>query len=588
MRCKTRRSTGKPLGATAFLIFSILLLLGGCTTLSGRGLQEVYTDGTGNESSEAQPGTQSPEKEKQKPDTPAEPGTPAEPDEMVEPQENTLVISISPPRINLDPLHTFTSTEAQLYTAIYEGLVSYHPFTLEPLPGVARYWELSLDRKVYTFHLRDNAKYWNGDRVEAEHFRQSWLMLLDPEDPGEYGSLLDVVKGARDYRLGINSDPDAVAIRAVKPGVLEVELEKPAPHFLKILCHHSFSPLHPAMQEVDDWAKLESVLGNGPFTIIASTDEELVLKKNQLYWDSGMVRLDGIRVLYRDDPKWTARAIDSGTLHWAENDIDLELLQNKEALVLNPVFSTTYFFFHSDRETGTPYDSPRVRQALALLVPWAEVRNPEYMYLPTTTLVPGMEGYPDLEGITRGDREKALALLEEEGFPGGKGLPTLRFLLPEGQEALRIADLMADSWREILGIPVEIDQSDFFTYYDKLKTEPYTLGVLTWIGDFADPLTFLQMWTGSAALNIGNYQNEAFDTLVSTAATEENQQERYRMMAEAEQMLLEAGVVLPIKHSPAFNIIDLERIQGWFPNPLDIHPFKYLEFERILLPDGVV
>jgi oligopeptide transport system substrate-binding protein len=579
-RPKLMPSLWPSIWSSLFLIFFLLFLLSGCTSISGKGLQEVYTD----EQDERESQEKADERAKR------EEGAEDEP----QPDEKTLIISIAPPKINLDPLHTFTSTEAQIYTAIYEGLVTYHPFTLEPLPGVARFWELSLDRKVYTFHLRENAKYWNGDPVTAEHFRQTWLMLIDPEDPGEYGSLLDVVKGAKDYRLGVNDDPGSVEIRVPEPGVLEVELEKPAPHFLKILCHHSFSPLHPQMQKVADWKELDAVLGNGPFTIVSSSDEKMVLKKNQLYWDSEMVRLEGIEILYKDDPEWTARAIDAGTLHWAENDIDLELLKKKEAMVLNPVFSTTYFFFHSDKKQQAgeaetdPYDLPKVRRALALLIPWADVRNPEYMYLPTSSLVPGIESYPEIEGITKGDRDGALSLLEKAGFPGGAGLPPLRFLLPEGLEALRIAELMAESWKNILNLEVEIEQSGFHTYYDKLKLGGYNLGVLTWIGDFADPLTFLQMWTGSAALNIGNYRDDTFDDLIDRAATEENQEERYRIMAEAEQMILDQGVVLPIKHSPAFNIIDLEKIQGWFPNPLDIHPFKYLEFERLLLPDGVV
>ncbi len=187
--------------------------------------------------------------------------------------DNTFIMSVSPPRINLDPLHTFTSTEAQVYTAIYEGLVTYHPFTLEPMPAVAEYWEISADRKTYRFRIRETARYWNGDQVEPDHFRQSWLALIDPENPGEYGSLLDIVKGARDFRLGKNEDPSSVAVRIPEANILEVELDKPAPHFLKILCHHSFSPLHPKMLELDDWTDLDTVLGNGPFTIISSSDE---------------------------------------------------------------------------------------------------------------------------------------------------------------------------------------------------------------------------------------------------------------------------------------------------------------------------
>jgi peptide/nickel transport system substrate-binding protein/oligopeptide transport system substrate-binding protein len=502
--------------------------------------------------------------------------------------DKTFFMTVTPPRVNLDPLHTFTSTEAQVYTAIYEGLVTYHPFTLEPMPAVAEYWEISEDRRTYRFRIRESARYWNGDQVEPDHFRQSWLTLINPENPGEYGSLLDIVKGARDFRLGNNEDPASVGIRIPEAGILEVELEKPAPHFLKILCHHSFSPLHPKMLELEDWTDLDTVLGNGPFTIISSNDEEMTLKKNQFYWDSPSVGMDTIRILYRDDPDWAADAIDNGALHWAEGDINLDLLKNKEAMVLNPIYSTTYFFFALSPETEKSYNRPDVRKALALLVPWEEVRSQQYMYLPTDSLVPKVDQYPEVTGIEAADREQAMELLAQAGFPEGAGLPEIRFLLPEGEEALRIAELMASSWRRALGVDIVMETSGFSTYYERVKNEPFTLGILTWIGDFADPLTFLQMWTGDASLNIGRYKNETFDRMVSEAAVEENWEKRYEMMAEAEQLLLDEAVVLPIKHSPAFNIIDLERIKGWFPNPLDIHPFKYLEFERLFLPDGVV
>lgn len=501
-------------------------------------------------------------------------------------EENQLIVSVPPPAINLDPVYTFTSTEAQIYTAIYEGLVSYHPFTLEPLPAAASFWEISKDRRVYTFHLRDAARYWNGDSVKAEDFRRSWLKLLNPNKPGEYASLLDIIEGAREYRLGQMEDGGRVAITAKDDKTLEVRLKKPAPHFLKILCHHSFSPLHPKMAEIEDWTNLESVIGNGPFTIIRNNNEQMLLRKNQLYWDSQHVQLDSIKILYKEDAQWAAESIDNGTLHWAEGDVDLEALQNKQAMILNPVFSTTYFFYAGKQDEV--YGQRKIRRALSLLVPWDKVRDSKYMYLPSSSLVPQIQDYPEIRGIEAANRERALELLAEAGYPEGEGLPTFRILLPEGAEAQRITDLMKGAWEESIGLNTETSVSSFGDYYDLLKEGDLHMGVLTWIGDFADPLSFLQMWTGDAPLNVGSYQNSDFDSLIERAAVEENLEERYRLMSEAEQLLLDDAALLPIKHSPAFNIIDLDRVQGWFPNPLDIHPFKYMEFTRYQIPDGVV
>ncbi len=499
-------------------------------------------------------------------------------------EEKVFVYCISPPAVNLDPLHTFTSTEAQVYTALYEGLVSYNPFTLQPTPGIAERWKKSEDDTVYHFYIRENALYSNGDPVLAEHVRDTLLRLIDPEEDAEYADLLDVVKNVEKYRSGEIDDPDEVGIFAEEERVLRVELEHPANHFIKILCHHSFSPLHPQMLEKADWDRPEEIISNGPFFIQSSSEDELTLKKNALYWDADSVALEGLRVIYRDDEREVTRAFNKGDIHWAEAPVDYDRIADRDALVVNHLFATSYYFFSAARP---PYNNPAVRRALALLLPWAEIRSSEYMYIPTSTLVPQIESYPEIEGITEENEEQAQSLLAKEGFPGGTGLPAISIFIPEGEESRRIAEEMKKAWEENLDVSVKIEGSDFHSYYDKLKEDEFTIGTLTWIGDFADPLTFLGMWTGDSNLNISKYSQPEYDELIRTSLTQSGT-ERYDTMAEAEKILLTGAVVLPIKHSPAFNVIDLEYIEGWFPNPLDIHPFKYVGFGMPSLPEGVV
>lgn len=157
-----------------------------------------------------------------------------------------LVISFSSADIEFNPLHTFTSTEAQIYTALYEGLVSYNPFTLEPVPAAAESWQVSSDKKVYIFTLRKNSYYWDGLNVTAEDFRNSWLKLLNPETEAQYSFLLDIIEGAKEYRTGITDKENSVAIEVLDNYKLKITLSEPAEHFLKILCHHSFVPIHPS------------------------------------------------------------------------------------------------------------------------------------------------------------------------------------------------------------------------------------------------------------------------------------------------------------------------------------------------------
>lgn len=500
-------------------------------------------------------------------------------------EEQRFVYAVSPPELNLDPIHTFTSTEAQVYTALYEGLVGYNPFTLEPMPAAAANWDVSEDGTVYTFNLRKQAVYSNGDPIKAQHFRETWLELIDPEDKAEYASLLDVVKGAREYRTGVLDDPEEVGITAVDEHTLKVELRHPASHFLKILCHHSFAPVHPSLLENPDWSEPTEIPVNGPFYIAEEREDALVLRKNDLYWDSAMVELDTLVIRYVEDPQKAAAAFNEGKIDWADTGIAYDAIKNRDAMVVNPLFSTFYYFFSAERG---PFDDPQVRRGLALLLPWNEIRSEEYMYIPSSSLVPEIGDYPQVDGISEQDAEQGLKLLEEAGYPQGRGLPDLELAIPEGEETRRIAELMKSSWEEQLEVSAEVEGYPFDTYYDELKGSDFTVGTLTWIGDFADPLTFLQMWTGDSSLNMSGYSSGDYDAAIEEALAEENSEKRLELLSEAEKMLLRDAAVLPIKHSPAFNVIDLESVEGWFPNPLDIHPFKYVRFSVPSLPQGVV
>ena len=499
-------------------------------------------------------------------------------------EEREFVVAFSNTDIGFDPLHTYTATEAQFYSAIYEGLVVYDPFSLLPRLGVASRWELSDDKRTYRFHLRDDARYWDGTRVTAGHFRDSWMRLLDPEAKAEYSFLLDLVEGAQDYRTGKIDDAEKVGIRAVSDSILEVTLIHPAGHFIKILSHHSFVPIHPKLLETEDWTSLPSIPGNGPFYIVERTDSEIKLAKNNLYWDEKNVELDSIRAIFSDDVKDITSRFNSGEIHWVVSGVLIEELQDTEAIITNPMFATGYFFF---RSSDPPYSDSRVRRGLSLLLPWDEIRSSKFMFIPSQTLVPQVPSYPDVKGITAQDIDTGFSLLKEAGYPKGEGLGTIVIKIPPDFENRRITRIMKETWERFLETTVEIQEFTYPRYYQELQNSEYTLGTITWIGDFADPLTFLQMWTKDSNLNDAGYLSEEFEEIIRTSMEQEGVK-RYETLAEAEGILLQGAAVLPISHEPAWNIIDLSLISGWFPNPLDIHPFKFIGFAAQRLPPGVV
>ena len=496
-----------------------------------------------------------------------------------------FVVSFVAGNAQLNPIHSLTSSEAQIYSALYEGLVTYNPLTMEPVPAVAESWDISDDRLVYTFHLRDNARYWNGQRVTAQHFRDTWLKVIDPETDAAYNFLFDVIDGVREYRTGENSDPRSVGIEAIDRSTLRVRLRKPATHFLRILCHHAFVPVHPSVRDQEDWSDLTAIPGNGTYVLTERNEDEWILDRNERYWAADEVKIPRIRVVFTaDDDDTVTDRFNRGQIDWVTSGMNLSDVQFPENIVVNPLFATTYYFIRSDVE---PFSDDRVRRALALLLPWDQIRDPDIQFIPTDTLVPEIPYYPDVTGITEPNEEEAMQLLADAGYRYGVRLPTITIAIPQGQESMRVAELMRDSWERSLEVNVEIRVTPYPAYFDSLENGDFTIGTVSWIGDFADPLTFLQMWISDSNVNDAGFSNFRYDQLIDDSMLETGV-DRYQVLSQAEEILLQTGTVLPVSHSPSINLIDLEAVEGWYPNPLDVHPFRYLRFTERDPAPGVI
>ena len=474
--------------------------------------------------------------------------------------------------IEFDFRKSFLASEAQIYTGLYEGLFSYHPLTMEPVPAAASRWNLSDDKKVWTFTLREHARYWNGDSVRAEDFRASWLSLLEPGRNSPYSSLFDIIEGASDYRAGRLSDKSRVGIEAPDDRTLIVRLVSPAAFFPSMLCHHSFSPIHPAMLNIADWSGT-SPISNGPYYLLENRGKTKVFARNELYWDAVDVRLKTITVQLIDDGDEASSMWNSGGTDWISGDVNLETLINRSGITVNPMFATHYYFIRSVRK---PWDDWRVRRAMVLALSWSRIR--EGVIMPAKTLIYPLPDYPKIDGMEKTDIGEARKLLAEAGYPDGKGLPELVIRLTPSAEAERIGGIMSTTWKDELGIPVRIEVFPFDKYLDSMKDGNYDVGSSTWIGDFADPYTFLQMWRRDSNLNDASYNDGDYERLISRSMEEEGDK-RMKTLSEAEELLLNRGTVLPISYTFALNIVDRTELGGWYSNVLDIHPFKYFYFK---------
>ena len=491
-----------------------------------------------------------------------------------------LTVTFTKSEVELDFRKSYLASEAQLYTAIYEGLFSYHPFTMEPVPAVAERWDLSEDKKQWTFTIRQTAKFQNGDPVTAQDFRASWLSTLSPQRDAPYSSLFDIIEGAKEYRTGAARNADKVGIIASGERTLVVKLNAPAFFFPSMLCHHSFSTIHPSMLNARDWSATRPV-SNGPYYINEMNDTRIVFAKANTYWDASAVSLNKITIRYAENGDEASSLWNSGESRWISGDVNFDTLTDRSGIQVNAMFATHYYFIRSHER---PWNDFRIRRALVLALPWDEIRAGHF--LPAKTLIYPLPGYPELEGLSDTKIEEAVELLSKAGFPGGRGLPELVIRITPSQEAARISGLMASTWKDQLGVPVRVEVVPYNRYFQMLKTGGYTIGFSTWIGDFADPYTFLQMWRRDSNLNDAQHSDDDYESLMEKSMLEEGQT-RWAILADAEKLLLERGSVLPISYSPAVNIIDTGELGGWFPNALDIHPFKYISFKAFRPLPGV-
>lgn len=489
--------------------------------------------------------------------------------------QREFVASISGSVPDWRPHLAYNADEAEILTAVYEGLFVYDPYNLDPVPALAESWTASKDGLLWTFTIRAGASFSDGSPITANTFRDSWLNLLDPAVKAPYASLLDFVSGAAEYRTGAVADRNSVGIAVKGQRTLTVTLNAPAPHFMKILCHHAFSAVAPT-----DLARARDThldpawkpVSSGAFVVETVSENAITLAKNPVYWDTDKTMLPSIRFLLETDPESLTDRFNRGEIDWLAGAMSVDKVADPAAIHITPMFSTEYFFF---RSTWGPWSDSRIRNALLDAVPWEEFRA-DYL-IKATTLVFPIAGYPKIAGIERNDTSVSKELLAEAGYSDMSTMTPLVIRIPESQTYRKLAEILEKAW-EGIGFKVDIAVEDYNDYYGSLRSDDYSIGVTSWIGDFADPMTFLEMFRPNSSLNDSGWDNTAYEKLLNDAAGIKTVRDRYLKLAEAEALLLKDGVILPLSHNPALNVVDTDGLAGWYPNALDIHPFKFIRF----------
>ncbi|MFL0810080.1 MAG: peptide ABC transporter substrate-binding protein [Agarilytica sp.] len=488
---------------------------------------------------------------------------------------------------DIDPHTTTGMPEYHIQHAIFEPLVSLNPETLEPMPAVAESWTSTEDGLTYTFTIRKNAAWSNGEPVTANDFVYSWKRALMPALGNQYAYSLYVLKNAERFHKGEVSDFSEVGATALNDNTLQVVLEHKTPYFLKLLDHHSLYPVHKGTVEkfgnIDDrgtdWTRAENFVGNGAFKIKEWVPNQVFsVEKNEHYWDISNVSLNEIHFHPVESTITEERMFRSGQLHYTETvppeKVEIYKQKNAPELNLSPYYGT---YFYRINTTHPQLQDVRVRQALAMSIDRKTLteRVTKAGETPAYNLTPPTKNGFIAKAKIEFNPEKAIQLLAEAGYPNGEGFEPIELLYNTNEGHKKIALAIQQMWKNTLNIDIVLHNQEWKVYLDTERTMNYQVSRASWIGDYFDPNTFLDMFVTNGGNNKTGWANERYDELIQLAAKAGTEEERYRYFQEAETILVNEVPIIPIYTYTSKHLVT-ESVQGIYHNILDRKPYKFM------------
>lgn len=400
-----------------------------------------------------------------------------------------------------DPAFAAAPPDTDAVRALFEGLTDYDPRTLAPTPGVAERWESTDDGRVWTFYLRDDARWSNGESVTAGDFVRSWERTLRLGDLAPHTELLSNIVGARAYVIGIKartpranpaqrselihqSEPRLLGAVELGPRVLRVSLQRSNSNFPALVAHPVFRPVK--LKDKADDARISStnMVSNGAFLLAKSEGDKVLLQRADNYWGKAEVSLERVEFVSALDTETALAAYHAGDVDAVTNTpfepLALKLLAPYDDYRRNTYAALTYYSFNTSRE---PFNDVRVREALAIAIDRERISEdemggatePANTFLPITNATEGNRAVVAKSATLNKDQLRAKTLLAEAGFPDGQGFPVIRLLINRNEQQRQVAQAVASSWRSILQIETEIIAKPWDEYEASIRAGDYDL-----------------------------------------------------------------------------------------------------------------
>lgn len=502
------------------------------------------------------------------------------------PPKADLTIINGPEPETLDPHILSGIAEQRIAPSIFEGLMRRNPTNALPMPGLAASYHVRDNGRRYTFELRPNLQWSTGEPLTAEDVVYSWRRLVHPKTAARYASLAQCIRGASALIQGSETNPATLGVRALNERTLEVDLVQPTPYFLELCTLPALAvvPRQTIEAHGDQWIRAQPLPSSGPYVLESwRLNDRIRLRRNDHYWDASHVRSGIVDLLPSESPSATLNLFETGgaDIVWDRNLFPPELTPR---LTTRRYHTYTYLgtYFVRMNVTRAPFTDGRVRRALALGIDRDRIvqritrgsEKPARSFTP-----PNCGGYTPPAGAGF-DLAEARRLLREAGFEGGRGLRPLEYLVNSGgggggrlheQIAVELQAQLAEN----LGVRLEIRPVETKIYYNEQSRLNYDLCRSSWIGDFNDPATFLEVFRGGNGNNRTGWNVPAYDQLLDAASAKTEASRRFDQLQQAESILtFQDPPIIPLYFYTGFCAYDPERIEGIHTeaNPMDLHP----------------